>query len=592
MASPVSGLREPPKSSRSVSESMSFRPPVWVQPYLPHSWQEAFYGGMVDPKSDPGNPKPLVKPVSEYPVFGSDPVVREWRQRASRMYESPVMQNALGKSVSPGDYVQGLAREAGLGEGESDLMREYVRMHLTRESTPPASANVYARRLLDDLKKQGPGGKDAQFAGWTRQQRDDAKTSGFQETRYMMSPGLRKNLEADRARSVLSALQEDPQLRPDWSTAGSSMLSVPAAGFAGASEILRRLLTDAQVGDDSPHTTSNWAPGALHLAYLRNMHSVGNPAEARIGEAVYWDRLAEERNRENQYRSALFGGYGPGESWMTTKGMAQQGDQDMGNPLTYAEKVKTLGFSGVPVLQGEHAEAIRDVLGDLQRPAPLIPEGATPEEAKAMADKVNQYISGEESQYVAEYPLYQRTWNQGVDAIGSLAPSLADNLRVQQYSLPSPVNNNVAMSGKYWLDVPTLAMLGLTLPKAIAQGGVRGALGGLLGDFVTDQATVEQPFGTALYASNPPYNTQPGKLLESMDHQGMGVVPVFPARFTESGQRVMADPNASDYPEHYARWRESQQKLLEDILEYHKKYYEPRVALPTSMETSLMAKEL
>jgi len=534
--------------------------------------QEQFFGpqtGLVDPKSDPGAPEPLVKPVSTFVGSASPAVQKDFRNRAEYQYfASPSLRDESGKTMTPNEWVARQVEANNEDALEVPYIQEGVFDYLTSGTAKEPKFEAYSKKLLGQLREQSPGGKEARFPGWTRSERDVAKAPSGQETRYMMSPGLRANLDTQRTLNVLSALQEDPYYRPDWSTTGSSLIALPAAALAGLKETARHAITDAQVTPEDEYSTNNWARGALHLGYLRNLLSAANPAEARMAEATYWDRMADERNARNQYRSGSFGGFGPSESWMTTQGMANEGDKDAANYLTYAENLKNLAFSGVNSLAGGQGQAIQDVIGDLHRAAPLVPEGATTEEVEEISEKLERWLRGEQQKYVAEYPLYQRNWNDSVGQLGDWA-------RVREYSLPSPANESVAMAPKNWIDVPTIATAGVMAPWAIARGGVRSLLAGLAGDFGRDQVTTEQPFSAALYAANPPYSTEPQKLFEAMDPQVQGVVPVFPSEFTDDGQRVMADPNSPDYPKHYERWREGQQKLLEDIIEYHKKYYSP-----------------
>lgn len=569
----MSGPAPASQDSRSFLGRM-FTPPAWTQPYLPHSWQEQLFTHLVDPKAPAGTLKPLVKPASDRAfVDSADPqAAKDFHGRAEYQYfASPVIREGSGETMSPSDWVRRKAQADGLNEEDANLVEEGVFRHLVGQKADgdafsgiSSAIGPMAKGLLDRLREHTPGQPKAQYPGWQEKDRNFAAGDDWLDGRYAMSPGLKASLNAQRAHGILSALQSDPIHRPDWSTTGSSLVAIPGAALSGLYNTARHMLTDAQVTKEDEHT--EWAKGAMHLGYLRNLLSQANPAEARMREAAYWDRLADERNKTNRYRSSTFGGYGPGESWMTTQGMGSQADGDTSNYLTYAEKLKNLGFSGVNVVSGDQGRALREVIGDLYRPAPIFPNTAIPEEAGRIGDVLDRWSRGEEQQYIAEYPLGQRRWNESV---GSLIPGT----RVNEYSLPSPIHNNVAMAPKYWLDVPTLATLGAMAPRAIATGGGRALLQGLMADYARDQATLEQPMAAAMWASQPPYNTNADLMFQGIDYKTQGVVPVFPEQFNADGTRVMADPNSPDYPQHYQSWRESQQKLLDEILSYHRKHY-------------------
>lgn len=519
------------------------RPPLAAQPYMPRSFQEHFYTGAEDLR-DPESPeKPLVKPLSDYYATLSGPEADDFRKRAWQAFvQEPSIRAGEGQSLSPANWLMGEMVNPNSamymsGDDETAALGRVhqVYEHLAGKSRGDQTIEEAARSVLAKLREQSPGGKSEAFPGQTAEQAQ-ARSKPLQESRYQTSEGMDANLKALRALNVLSTFDESPEYRPAYSGIDANMLSIPAMMNTGFYN---------KPGD----------PGhdIRHLAYLRNLHSIGNPAEARMKEALYWDNLAQQGANEGVYRDSLFGGYYPQYSWTTTAGMQNQSEMDRANYLSRFEKGKDLLLSGMP---SEQWQQLTHLANSLHREVPVVAPGTTPEEVAAMRNALMKVFAEQEQRFVDEYPLYQRKWN---DTVGQVP-----GMKVEEYSYPSPALNNVAMAPKYYVDAPTMATLGYAIPASLARGTIGALAKGLATDFVRDQVTAEQPFAAAMYTAHPPYNTDFSKLFQPMEG-GTGNVR------NEDG--TLADPNASNYRENWERFQSERAKRIEQLLEFQKKYY-------------------
>lgn len=552
-------VREDGRLQQSVPAG-PVRPPLAAQPYLPRSFQEYFFTGPEDLR-DPKNPeKPLVKPLSDYYATLNTPEATDFRKRAWRAFvEEPSIRMDDGKAVSPSNWLMGEMANpysdmyVSGGDETAALGRVHqVYEHLAGKARGDESIEQAARMVLGKLREQAPGGKAEAFPGQTAEQAQ-ARSKPLQESRYQTSAGMDQNLKALRAMNILSTFEESPEYRPSWSGIDANMLSLPAMVNVGAAPAGLLHYEDPIGAMRALNRPGDPGHDIRHLAYLRNLHSIGNPAEARMKEALYWDQLAEQGAKEGTYRDSLFGGYYPQYSWMTSAGMQNQSEMDRANYLSRFEKGKDLLLSGMPP---EQWERLTHLANSLHREVPVVAPGTTPEDAEAMRKALMEVFAEQEQRFIDEYPLYQRKWN---DTIGQLP-----GMKVEQYSYPSPALNNVAMAPKYYLDAPTIATLGYSLPVAAATGSLRALGTGLATDFMRDQVTTEQPFAAAMYTAHPPYNTDFSKLFQPMDG-GTGNVR------NEDG--TLADPNASNYRENWDAFQSRRAKRIEELLNYQKKYY-------------------
>jgi hypothetical protein len=541
-------------------ESM-LRPPLWMKDYLPRPVQEIAYQGFMDPRAG-GSDTPLVKPVRDFVIEGT-PEIEEFQKRAdAAMFQNKVMRGEDGTLLTPAEYLENLGREAGFREEELPVLLTKVSDYLSGRSRDEQAAPV-ARQLLAELKAQSVGGEKEVFPGQTEKDRD-ARAQQYRvsplDTRYTTSAGMQKNLDVQKTLGILSALEESPELRPDFTTVGSALQGTMSAGLSPVATISSAATGEAlDLGDAGAQTR--------HLAYLRNMLSAANPAEARVKEALYWDDLAGKQRQIGAYRTSGFGGLSPQTSWTTVEGMGNQAESDKANWLSHAEKIKDQAFSGTNILgPGEDAAGLRQLNAMVDREVPIVPEGVGPKRVESVRDRLREYQAGRERRFVNEYPLYQEKWNQMVSPLGRLG----DALKVEQKSFPSPAWNNVAMAPKYWLDVPTLATLGvggLLNPKALLSP--RG-LSGIATEFLRDQVTTEQPYATAMYAGDAPYNTQPSRLFSAMPSSDVTKEVSGP---DGNPQQVSVPADDPDYRKHWEAWESGQRKLLDGLMKDQKELY-------------------
>lgn len=557
---PEPAVRMSKSSTRPFSSGFEgmLRPPLWMKDYLPRPVQEIAYQGFMDPRAG-GSDTPLVKPVRDFVIEGT-PEIEEFQKRAdAAMFQNKVMRGEDGTLLTPAEYLENIGRKAGFREEELPVLLTKVSDYLSGRGRDEQAAPV-ARQLLAELKAQSVGGEKEVFPGQTEQQREARRQSPAQESRYMTSAGMQQNLNVQKTLNILSALEESPELRPDYTTVGSALQGAISTGLSPVATISSAATGEAlDMGDAGAQTR--------HLGYLRNVLSAANPAEARVKEALYWDDLASKQPGIGQYRTSGFGGLSPQTSWTTVEGMGNQAESDKANYLTYAEKIKDQAFSGTNILgSNEDAAMLRRLNAMVDREVPIVPEGVDPKRIEGVRDRLREYQAGRERRMVNEYPLYQEKWNQMVSPLGRLG----DSLKVEQKSFPSPAWNNLAMAPKYWADIPSLATLGvggLMNPRALLS---RRALGTLAGEFMRDQVTTEQPYAAAMYASDAPYNTQPSRLFSPMES---GDVTKEVSGPDGQPQKVPVSANDPDYPKHFDAWESGQRKLLEGLLKDGKELF-------------------
>lgn len=582
---PEPAVRMSQSSTRPFSSGFGWgmlRPPLWMKDYLPRPVQEIAYQGFMDPRAG-GSDTPLVKPVRDFVIEGT-PEIEEFQKRAdAAMFQSKVMRGEDGTLLTPSEHLENMGRKAGMREEELPVLLMNVANYLFGKERSVAPMYVdAARQLLAEIKAQSVGGEKEVFPGQTEKEREARRQSPAQESRYMTSAGMQQNLNVQKTLNILSALEESPELRPDFTTVGSALQGAAGAALSpaatvssavdvsmpsawGAAPDWRSAANSSASAGNTPDLGDAGAQ-TRHLAYLRNIHSAANPAEARVKEALYWDDLAEKQPGIGQYRTSRHGGLSPQKSWTTVEGMGNQAESDKANWLTYAEKIKDQAFSGTNILgTGEDAAGLRHLNAMVDREVPIVPEGVDPKRVESVRDRLREYQAGREQRMVNEYPLYQEKWNQMVSPLGRLG----DALKVEQKSFPSPAWNNIAMAPKYWFDIPTIATLGaggLMNPKALLS---RRGLLGLATEFLKEQPT-EQSYAAAMYASDAPYNTQPSRLFSPM---ASGSVTKEVSGPDGQPQQVSVPADDPDYRKHWEAWESGQRKLLDGLLKDQKELY-------------------
>lgn len=603
---PVTGKQKPVYAGPSLRQdgglqsayqsSPVIRPPLAAKDYLPRAAQEYFYTdpreGLVNAASDPRSPRPFVPPVSDYWSQLQGPEVDEFRRRAGLVYTTaPVIRVGDGKFVSPMEYLQSeLSKHGGYrppsmqmqpGATESpgpvapelqlDLMSK-VGKHFAGEQAGDADTQDAARFLLDTLKAHAPGGERELFPGMTEDQRQQRTFGNSVDQRYTTSENMDQNLRALSAYNLLATLDETSEHKPSYTGMDSLLLTIPAnlnVGAAGAglfnvngnAQAMASLSKPGDPGHDIRNLTAmRW--------------NTENPALSRIQESLYWNDLSQKAQQDRLYRDSFFGAYFPQYSWMTGQGMVNQAEMDRSNVMTRLEKDKDRYFSG---LTGEDATSMSWLGDHLQRPVPVVKPGMNIQELIAMRNLYDETMAQQEQRLTNEYPRYQRTYNDWM-------PGTA--MDVKEFSYPSPMWNNVVSAPKYWLDVPTLATLGASVPLAAAQGGLGGLAKSVVADFMRDQATTEQPFAAATYTSQSPYNTNPGMLFRP---QEFGHI----TKEDENGNEVSIRANDPDWLKHADAYEARRADNIRKLREFQKRWYPHTQDYPNPPGTPFVgAKEL
>lgn len=487
-----------------------------------------------------GIAKPLHSYSQDFPEMG------EFRQRVEAALDRPVIRDGE-RLMSPAEYA---AREI-FGDDVSPqqvaMSRQIMAGQLSGEQPNQALAGPIKNALLE-LRKQGIGGPEAQFAGQTLAQREARRVSPLQDGRYITSPGLDANLAATRVYNVLSAMQTDPEIMPPTADMASGVLPLIGSTLAG---VLNPSGEEGTVAGDTWQQFEN-----------RTLTSAENPVRSRVLEVLNNERLAEQGEFEGQYRNSLTGGFYPQTSWTSGVGMGRQATDNSNLNSYLSETLLPQAFSFSPVVGTDKSPMIRQLAGDLLREVPIVPEGASQEEVESAQQKMASYFGSQEDQFKHDYPIYQRRWNDAMDNLGEAGlGKLATSMKVDKFSYPSPLLNSVATAPKYWLDPVTLGTLGAALPFSMAKGTAIPMLRAMAKDFVLDQR-FEQPFAMGLHMSQEPYKSSPSNLLSSYE----GALEV-------DGRKV--DANDPDYELLRAKHRDQQKKLLGDAVESMERYYRP-----------------
>jgi hypothetical protein len=484
----------------------------------------------------------IAKPIHEYPQ--DFPEMDEYRRRVDEAIDRPVIRDG-DRIMSPAEYAAREIYGDDVTPQQIAMTRQIVAGQLSGGQPDPALAGVIKNTLLT-LRQQGVGGPDAQFAGQTLAQREDRRTAPIQEGRYMTSPGLDANLDATRVFDILSALQTDKEIDSGDSGAFQSLLSLGSAAIA-----------PMQAGQLSAYR--NFTP---------------NPIEARTKEALMWDDAAQQGRLAGQYRGGIEGGFGKDSSWLTNRGMIRQSsDYSNFNPY-FGEFLVPQFFSGTPVF-GDRGQMIRTLAGELHREVPIVPEGASPEDAQKAAQNLRQYLNVQGNQYVNDAPVRQRQWNRYMDSLGSMAESsgfgfargATDAMKRDNYRYPTPAENALATGWKYALDPTTVSTAGLGAVKALGHGGIRGLANmarGMGQNLVADQITTEQPIAVAFPKAVNPDLSMSDILSKPITH---GEV------VNERGEPV--DPNDPSYEKYHQNLKQNQEKLLGELDAYWQRYYRP-----------------
>ena len=494
-----------------------------------------------------GTPEPTALPYSFNQLRGvaaplSDyshdfPEKQEWARLVTDTFlNSRVIRGESGL-MTPAEYALSLAGTANDGSEHANLIKSNVLSAIVNGE----GDNMLAKEVLLALKASGQGGADSLPTGQTEADREARRTSPWQETRYMTSPNMDQNLLATDAFNLMSALQTDPEVRAPYRDAGSGVLG----------------------GIGSVYNTFVWPAGETadetrDLEDMRNELSQTNPVQSAVKEALYWQKKAKEGRESGRYRTSTGGGFRPQHSWTTLQGMANQGEDDLSNVNAQWNRIIPQALSGTPVFtRDQSGPLLRHLMTNYMRESPVLAPGMTPEEGEELKRDITEYANAQERQYINEYPVRQRVWNDKVDQLGVLG----DYLKVDKFSYPSQANNLVANSPKYWLDAPTALTLGAFAVPSIAKAGMVNFGKAVLGDFVADQP-FEQAFGVGASLTQEPYSSKPSKLLEAI---GQGDV------LDETGKP--ADPNAGNYTELLRRHQEEQKKKLGRILQKGLKHY-------------------
>lgn len=515
-----------------------------------------YYEGQTEPLANAFLPRPFQQmigaelPINAYSDVGDD-AGEEYRRRASLALTTPSIR--VGEeTISPMDY---LIRTT--GHADAPRVRKFLLDTTLEELSGKEPITPETREMLLVLKDQGVGGEKELFPGQTDQEREARRKSDSQETRYMTSANFDKNMMATRAYNILSAIQDDPELRPDFASPVSAFYGGIAAG-----------LTPSRSGE-----RGNLGADNRYLSYLRNVESIRNPVRARAMEANYWDDLAEKGRAEGQYKDSLFGAYAPQQSWTTSRG-AQRSDEDNANLNSLIGSFAIPQFlSGTLDLGSNQAGLITELARNLKREVPIIPEGMDRAEAEQTAKDLQNATSSMLQRYAQERPMYQRSWNNAMDGLAERAgmigvPLPTESLKFSEFSAPTALENSVVTAPKYWFDAPTVATLGAVLPFSVARSGLKGTAKAVAADFVKDQP-VEMGFGVGLEASEQPYSSDLSKIyMEPLKNS-------FVTELSPENDQP-SDPNSPSYPQDLARHQEERQKLLGGLLETAQKYYGTR----------------
>lgn len=455
----------------------------------PDAWanQGGGFGGMEDIQ-----PRPITD-------FYTGAVHEDYGRRArDAFYNRPSINTGSADSprITPAEFLRqkiaGQAEAAGLSLSPEQVEAglENIFSHMTGAKVGNPYQVQMARALLQQLKGQSPVGDpedgtgstaNRAFAGQTLSQRAERRKDWFQDGRFMTSAGLDNQLDALRAYTLLGALEDDPALKlPIFNPMGNYLAAGGMINVGNPLNLFRNV-----------DPTSDPGAGIRHLSYLRNLHSIGSPVEARQMEALYWDRLADKGQQEGQYRSSLEGGYHWPYSYLNDVGMARV-SEDRANALSNSDENISLFLRDPGMWGGEQGRDLSRLGALVSREVPIVPEGGDPEQTRAAQEGMRRLSSETHQRMIDEYPLWQEQYNKWM-------PGTA--MDVKEYSFPSPAWNSVATAPAYSLDTITLSTMGAGLPANIAKNGVRRLATGLAADLATDQLT-EQPFGASLYSAN------------------------------------------------------------------------------------------
>jgi hypothetical protein len=508
---------------------------------------EAWGGGGVGPG---GAPLPMRKRSLTEDFNEVSPEQGQYLQMArDAFYTAPSIQPTLPDSprVTPAQYLReeivGRARKRGaeLSPEAIEAALGNIFNHMTGQKAGDPLTVELSQYALRRLKGESPVG-DAPtkaFAGQTLSQRADRRRDGFQDGRFITSPGLDTQLEALRAYTLLGAMEDSPDLQLPMFNLSGNINSVVALPYAVGNPM--------NWGTSDP--TVDAGAGIRHLIGLRNGYSFVDPVGARRSEAEYWARLGDKaKAQEGQYKSSAEGGYYWPYSFMSDAGMAHQGETDWANALTAVDKKKDMVLSDMNMWGGEEGKRLMHLGNQLNREVPIVPEGATPEETRQARELFRQLTNQTENRMIDEYPLYQEAWNKAM-------PGTA--MDVKEYSFPSPAWNTVANAPKYSVDLPTILSFGSAAPGIIRKSGIRGLASLYAADAVLDQATMEQPYAMTLHSAN-----NDGDLSNYFKPFPQSNVSDDPGR-----------PGDSTYRADFGQFKEKQRDSIRKLLEYQQRHH-------------------
>jgi hypothetical protein len=513
------------------------------------------------------------RPITD---FYTGAVNEDYGRRArDAFYNRPSINTGSPDSprITPAEFLRqkiaGQAEAAGLSmtpeQVEAGL--ENIFSHMTGAKLGNPYQVQMARSLLQELKGQSPVGDpedgtgstaNRSFAGQTLSQRAGRRKDWFQDGRFMTSAGLDNQLDALRAYTLLGALEDDPALKlPIFNPMGNYLAAGGMINVGNPVNLFRNV-----------DPTSDPGAGIRHLSYLRNLHSIESPVEARQMEALYWDRMADRGQQEGQYRSSLEGGYYWPYSYLNDVGMARV-SEDRANVLSNSDENITLFLRDPGMWGGEQGRDLSRLGALVSREVPIVPEGGDPEQTRAAQEGLRRLSSETHQRMIDEYPLWQEQYNK-------FMPGTA--MDVKKYSFPSPAWNALATAPAYSLDTITLGTMGASLPSNILKSAAKtaarniaqdGATGGLLGlipgtaldvsrsagwDLANDQLT-EQPFGASLYSA---YNE--GSLAGYFSPFGKSNVSDSPGMPGDGGQ----------YRQDFNAFKSRQGNQIQSLLDYYR----------------------
>lgn len=467
----------------------------------------------------------IAKPLSE---FSRDfPEMQEYEQRARAIWNTPSIRVG-DELLSPADfYVNELTAGAPLGAGADQFKEMGLRQLLSGEGLGPALADT-----LTVLKSQGVGGEEELFPGQTTEQREARRRDFGQESRYMTSENMDRNLLATRAYNMLTAMRDEPEFKPDFTSPMSAAFSALGTLNFGAYE------SEGDPGYDTRLLNSaRWSAGQ-------------NPLKSRAVEALYWDKLADKQRSEGTYRDGMFGGFYPQFSRTTGEGFMRQ-DEDSANEVSYFDDfflphtiMGALGQVNTPTV-GKNSELIRAMVANARREVPVVPsfpddpakQAIAEDDTQEMRKGISQYLQDEVMRGAQDEPIKQRKMaeKQGVP--------------IKEFTYRTPFQDAVHKLPAYVADLFTLGSAG---------AGKVGALAEL---------ATESPSDLGVYYAQHSLNSGKGSgpldfFTKPMEYVGV-----------QDAEGKPADPNSPDYPQVLAKHRAEQEKLLGGLLNRASQYY-------------------